>query len=86
MKRLGAQWQHESPGGKAVLSCSIHFQDQMVVASLTFTADVVLFAGFSQVASFPLFQFVLPLAPLLCSLSLHHDDRETPGALSRQAF
>lgn len=41
----------------------------MVFASLTSTADVGLFAGFSQVASFPLFQFILPLAPLLCSVS-----------------
>lgn len=58
----------------------------MVFASLTFTADVGLFAGFSQVASFPLFQFILPLA-LFCALChVHHDGRETTGALSRWTF
>lgn len=57
------------PRREAVLFCSIHFQGQMVFASLTFTADIVLFAGFSQVASFPLFQFILPLAPLSLSVS-----------------
>lgn len=44
--------------------CSIHFRGQMVSASLTFIADLALYAGFSQVASFPLFQFILPLVPL----------------------
>ena len=41
------------------------FRARWCFASLTFTADGILFAGFSQVASFPLLQFILPLAPLL---------------------
>lgn len=61
--------EHRSPGDEAILFCSIPFQGQMVFASLTSTADVGLFASFSQVALLPLFQFILPLAPLLCSVS-----------------
>lgn len=58
------EWKDRSLGDQAVLFHSIHLQGQMVFASLTFTADGILFAGFSQVASFPLLQFILPLAPL----------------------
>ena len=52
MNATRTQLEHGSPGGQVVLSRFIHFQGQMVFASLTFTADSVLFAGFSQVTSF----------------------------------
>lgn len=37
--QLPSQLEHESPGGKAILSRFIHFQGQLVLASLTFTTD-----------------------------------------------
>lgn len=67
--QLPSQLQHESPGGEVVLLRFIHFQGQMAFASLIFTADVVLFAGFSQVASVRLFPSILPLAPVLLSVT-----------------
>lgn len=58
----------------------------MVFASLIFIADLVLFAGFLQVASLPYFNSFFHL-PQFCALQhVHHDGRETTGALSRWKF
>lgn len=60
-KQAGAQLQRRFPGDGAVLRCSFVFQGQMVFASLTFTADVILHAGLLLAVLFPLFPFILSL-------------------------
>lgn len=63
-KQAGAQLQRRFPGDGAILRCSwcsFVFQGQMVFASLTFTADVILHAGLLLAVLFPLFPFILSL-------------------------
>lgn len=65
-KQACAQLEHRFPGAAAALLCSFIFQGQMVFASLTFIADVVLDAGVFSTCSISFTSIHSLLVPLPC--------------------